>query len=197
MYENRVCERQYDGAGILYGLCATIGAAAGTAAFLLGKLILAGLLLMGLVGCKGGGTPTTPPPPPNPNDYEPLGTVHRLKYADGTDSNMWIKLLAINPPRGSRVEAKQQILFTVQVGVSGKDSAARIDLSWSADGTIGNEPSKSVGAPMDGQNPATFSDIQHWVTSATTLRYLIAQGNSQPSNKPPKWATTNFFVDYR
>jgi len=185
MYENNARAREYDSPKLVYGFF-------GGAGFV--SLVLC-LLLASLIGC-GKGSPTTPPPPPNPDDYEPLGTTHVLKYVDGTDSNMWIRLLAINPPRGSRVEAQQQILFTIQTGVTGKDAESRIDLAWSVDGRSENEPSRSVGAPFDGQNPATFQ-IGHWVTSAITLKYIIAKGNSQPGNKPPKWATTNFLIDYR
>lgn len=188
MYENKVRAREYDSSKIAYGFVGTAG--------FVSWLVCLAIASLFLTGCGKNGTPTTPPPPPNQDQYEPLGTTHWLKYADGSVSNMWIKLIAINPPRGSRVETRQEINFTIQVGVTGKDSQAHFDLAWSIDGATQSEPSGSAGAPFDEKNPATFN-LHHWVTSGLTLKYIIVQGNSQEMRKPPKWATTNFFIDYR
>lgn len=196
MYENKVRAREFDSPRLVYGFFAGTGFI--TVVFC---LMLAALL----TGCgKGGGTPTTPPPPP-PQNYEPLGTVHWLKGAQG-ETDMWARLpVEPNPPRGSTLlnGGGGTVVSVVKVEVGIKNPGAKfgayITGYWSHDGSARDEEVVQIGECLGGEcgSPKVVEAVIRQPENRVNYRYLLISGTQGVIPKDKRTGTTSFLLDYR
>lgn len=196
MYENKVRVREYDGPGMVYRFLGAAGFAA--------WLVCLALSAMFLTGCKGGGTPTTPPPPP-PQNYEPLGTVHWLKGAQG-ETDMWARLpVEPNPPRGSTLlnGGGGTVVSVVKVEVGIKNPGAKfgayITGYWSHDGSARDEEVVQIGECLGGEcgSPKVVEAVIRQPENRVNYRYLLISGTQGVIPKDKRTGTTSFLLDYR
>ncbi len=188
MYENKVRERVYDGAGMVYGFFV------GTGMFTMILCLMIAALL--LTGCgKGSSVPTLPPPPPPQDQYEALPATHQFVLPDGKTVGVWATMFPVSPLRGSTIPIGGSCgsggCFKVPMEVRSDEKEGtriRMDFFLSRNGVSEDETDgyMTIGA----HETVTFTSSRYSVNFPP--KYLLIKATIQG-----KTASTNFFLDYR
>jgi len=156
-------------------------------------------------GCGG------EPPPPDQSKYEPLGDAaprHYLKDINGNDTVMWIRLLSVNPPRGSILiygntngicPSKCQ-QFSMEAGMDSVDNAtgsSDFQLGWSEDCISFRENSWVTGTGADSGNSTVFGGNEvHYFHDFAPQCFLVSGRYPIRGTSVPVKGMTSVTLDY-
>lgn len=147
--------------------------------------------------------------PPDQSKYEPLGTRHYLKDANGNDTAMWVSLLSVSPPRGSVLTygntngicpSKCQ-QFTMEGGLDSVDNAtgsSDFQVGWSQDCVnLSGDGWLSGGGPVASGGSATFGGGQvHYFHDFAPQCFLVSGRYPIRGTAVPVMGTTSLLLDY-
>ena len=147
--------------------------------------------------------------PPDQSKYEPLGTRHYLKDANGNDTAMWVSLLSVSPPRGSVLTygntngtcpSKCQ-QFTMAGWIDPVDNATNpgsFQVKWSEDCVSPREDGMiSGGGPAASGGSVTFGGGEvHYFHDFAPQCFLVAWQYPIRGTAVPVTGMASLLLDY-